>query len=108
MIESNFLSNLKSDNNPKSVSPKLQAPSSCDWTLSGAITPVKDQGLCASSWAFAATAAVEAHIFIKTNKSVLLSEQNLIDCSEDNSGCQGGWPQTAFNYIKVSDGYVIA
>lgn len=29
------------------------------------------------------------------------SEQNLIDCDKTSSGCNGGWPTNAFNYMRV-------
>lgn len=32
------------------------------------------------------------------------SEQQLVDCDTANSGCNGGWPTTAWNYIKSVGG----
>ncbi|KAK8675516.1 hypothetical protein V6N13_033582 [Hibiscus sabdariffa] len=41
-------------------------PHSIDWRKKGAVTKIKDQGSCASCWAFSAVAAVEGAVKIKT------------------------------------------
>ena len=34
-------------------------PASIDWRSLGAVTPIKNQGVCAATWAFAANSALE-------------------------------------------------
>lgn len=36
----------------------------------------------------------------KSGKRWTYSEQNLVDCSQLNYGCTGGWPTAAFKYIR--------
>uniref|UniRef100_A0AC35GN82 VWFA domain-containing protein n=1 Tax=Panagrolaimus sp. PS1159 TaxID=55785 RepID=A0AC35GN82_9BILA len=56
---------------------------------------------CGSCWAFANVAAVEAHYAIKNNGAMIgLSEQELVDCETISHGCNGGYPDVAFDYIR--------
>jgi xylem cysteine proteinase len=66
-------------------------PSSVDWRTEGAVTDVKNQGQCGGCWAFGAAASLESYNFIKNNKTNLqsFSEQQLIDCVTNCSGCDG-------------------
>jgi cathepsin L len=73
-----------------------------DWRDRGAVTSVKNQGLCGCCYAFAAVSAVESNIFIQTGKLHDLSEQEIVDCAKGyfTAGCYGGYEIGALNYIQ--------
>ncbi|CAD8086083.1 unnamed protein product [Paramecium sonneborni] len=77
------------DNNSKTIN-------SVDWRK---ITQVKDQGQCAGCWAFGAVGAAEAWFYVKNKTTVVLSEQQLIDCDTQSFGCNGGYQNLALKYI---------
>jgi cathepsin L len=72
-----------------------------DWVAAGKVTRVKNQGSCGSCWAFSATASLES-AYMLAGTSLDLSEQELVDCSRSygNQGCNGGWMDSAFDYIR--------
>ena len=62
---------------------------------------VRDQGSCASCWAFAAVACAEKLHFEKTGTQIELSIQELVDCESNSEGCVGGWPEDSFGYMQI-------
>lgn len=80
-------------------------PSSIDWTTKGAVTPVKDQGQCGSCWSFATTGAMEGAYAVKYGSLPSFSEQQLVSCApKPNEGCNGGWMDDAFDFVKANGG----
>ena len=65
---------------PTAFKPAL--PVAFDWKKN--LSPVKNQGMCSSCWAFASTTVMEAYISIQFKKTpVALSPQAMVDCDMD-------------------------
>ena len=81
-------------------------PMAYDWRIYGAVTPVKDQAICGSCWSFSTTGVIEGAYFIKHGKQIMLSQQNMMDCTwgEGNNGCDGGEQYRAYKWIMKHGG----
>ena len=79
-----------------------EMPNKVNWSKKGALSEIKHQGGCGSSWAFAAASALEGNYRILTKDLVTFSEQEYVDCTyEDDAGrdsCEGGNPRDALQY----------
>jgi hypothetical protein len=83
-------------------------PADQDWRVHGAVTPVKDEGGCDASWAFAVTELVESDHFIRMGTLLSLSTQELLDCTDLGSGCNGGSPIGALRTVIAKGGLAVA
>ncbi|XP_057381602.1 procathepsin L-like [Daphnia carinata] len=77
-----------------------------DYRNDNCMPPIKNQGACGSCWAFAATTPLEFAKCKKDKTSIILSEQQLVDCdrSSSNNGCNGGFYSTAWKYYMAVGG----
>jgi C1A family cysteine protease len=76
-----------------------------NWRDAKKCSPVKDQNICGSCWAFTAAAVTESGWLIRNNSELDLSEQFIIDCAVDDmgdaGGCNGGWYGSVFDYLMT-------
>ena len=94
---------IKSSSNIKNLykfSGTIEARTKIDH--SGLFNPARDQGNCGSCWAFTTAGVSEANWWAANQSSpkISLAPQNLIDCDTGNNGCNGGWYNSALEYVR--------
>ena len=106
-LDISHLQRIKASKSQNKIIPTLtngSAPESWDWREQGVVSNVKNQGACGSCWAFSAVGNIEAQYTIKSKKSAILSEQQLVDCDKVDQGCNGGLMEDAFKYLEGTAG----
>lgn len=82
-------------------------PTNFDWRDYGAVTKIKNQGMCGSCWSFSTTGDVEGSWYLAGNNLTSLAEQQLVACdSTMDNGCNGGLPLLAMMYLEKAGGIV--
>jgi cathepsin B len=67
-----------------------------------AVHDIRDQQQCGSCWAFGATEALSDRFTLEKGEDVVLSPQHLVSCDRGNFGCNGGYLNVAWNFMKNS------
>jgi cathepsin F len=89
----------------KTTQGRLTAPTNAiDWVAKGMTTPIKNQQQCGSCWAFSATETVESANLLAGQQVPDGSPQEIVDCDTNDSGCNGGDPQEALQWVVQQGG----
>jgi cathepsin B len=66
------------------------------------IHAIRDQQHCGSCWAFAASEVLSDRFCISSNNgvNVVLSPQDLVSCDGQDFGCEGGYVDKSWDYIR--------
>lgn len=98
----NAVADAALDQAPSRVEPPTSPDAvSFDLRREGMVTPVRNQGICASCWAFATVGAFESNWlrnYGSAPDAVDLSEQQVLNCSDFGNCVDGGW--WAFEYLR--------
>jgi hypothetical protein len=72
-----------------------------DWRKKVSLSPVLDQAQCGDCWAMSSTSALADRFIIqKQLEGLELQPAFVAQCSDDNSGCNGGQPYKAGKYFE--------
>lgn len=90
----------------------LPLPKSLDYrnAVPAVLTGVKDQGMCGSCWAHAATEQIETYWAMATSELFTLSQQQITSCTPNpnqcggSGGCSGGTAELAWEYVMANGG----
>ena len=92
--------------NPVHIKNSNSAPDSFDWRDKNILPQVKDQQTCGACWAFSLIANLESLYAIEKGEIENFSEQFLIDCDNDESGCNGGLMEFVYSWLKKNGGFM--
>ncbi|XP_074087666.1 cathepsin O [Macrotis lagotis] len=78
----------------------MPLPIRFDWRDKHVVTKVRNQQMCGGCWAFSVVGGIESAYAIKGEFLEDLSVQQVIDCSYNNFGCNGGSTVNALNWLN--------
>ncbi|XP_069484925.1 cathepsin S-like [Ambystoma mexicanum] len=84
----------------RNLQTNVNIPKDVDWRKENCVTTPKNQGICGSCWAFATVGTLESRYCIKHKQLLNMSEQQLVDCDQNDEGCCGGFPRKALEYVS--------
>jgi len=64
--------------------------------------PILDQGKCGSCWAHGATSAISDRLCLNKGTFLQLGPLDLTSCDNNDNGCNGGDPMSAWSYAQSS------
>jgi len=79
--------------------PEAELP--INWITKGAVNAIQDQGACGSCWAFSTICGMEGGHFVASGELLKFSEQQLVSCSTENAGCNGGMSYDGYHYFMT-------
>jgi len=81
--------------------------SRANWPKCPTIGTILNQAECGSCWAFGCVESITDRFCIFSNASIIdpLSEFDLVTCDDQQSGCEGGDPKSAWDWV-ISNGLV--
>jgi hypothetical protein len=92
---------LNDDDDDDLTKRNLQSNLPVNWT--SMYSPIRNQGTCGSCWAFASAGTIEGNLAKKLNRTIpYLSPQQLVDCDKVSFGCNGGYYNYAFDYVRIN------
>ncbi|XP_043113361.1 cathepsin O isoform X2 [Puntigrus tetrazona] len=93
----------KFDPSSTGIEVKMNNPPRFDWRDRGIVAPVRNQESCGGCWAFSVVEAIETVSAKDGGRLQQLSVQQVIDCSYENKGCNGGSPVGALDWLKQTE-----
>ncbi|XP_038611071.1 cathepsin O isoform X3 [Tachyglossus aculeatus] len=88
-----------SESQETSIKP-MPLPIRFDWRDKHVVTQVRNQEACGGCWAFSIVGEIESAYAIQGKPLEELSVQQVIDCSYNNYGCNGGSTINALNWLN--------
>ncbi|XP_029470500.1 cathepsin O isoform X2 [Rhinatrema bivittatum] len=84
----------------KTSTKETSLPAKFDWRDKNFVAPVRNQLSCGGCWAFSIVGGIESVHAIKGNLLEELSVQQVIDCSYEDYGCNGGSTVSALDWLN--------